>query len=186
MERTRELVSVRYIICRYPHFVIAIFFLVADVLRDLGVRSVNMENERPASTPQHEYLPALSTATSIRLIKLNVGSEDGEDIFLTMKTCDLNDKLRFAALSYTWGNPVAHPYAAAEPSRPIWIDNKRFLVTPNLWDALNVFRGYRLELVDLPGEDTPFWVDALCIDQSDVVECNQSSRAGCTQWLGRA
>lgn len=62
---------------------------------------------------------------------------------------------RFTALSYVWGSPDA--------PKSILVDGKtRFWVTQNLYDALRSLRR--------PDEARAFWIDAICINQSDPDE----------------
>ena len=121
------------------------------------------------STPSEEYLPPLPTATSIRLISLK-GSEEDSKIELSMETYDLSDEPVYVALSYTWGDPIKQPYTPAAPSMTVFVDGKEMLVTPNLYDALFWLRVGRFGKGDGPGDALPCWVDALCINQSDLAE----------------
>lgn len=115
-----------------------------------------------------ECLPPLKTSTSIRLIDLELG-EEGSDIMMSIDTYDLPDPPQYTALSYTWGDPLVHPYVAERPSRTVWIDTKPFLVTPNLYEALNHRRGWKLKIGTAK---TLLWVDAICINQDDLIERN--------------
>lgn len=70
------------------------------------------------------------------------------------------DLIKFRALSYTWGNP--------EPMSTIFVDNIAFKVRHNL---LLFLQRYRLEGHESSG-DQLIWIDALCIDQSNIAERN--------------
>ena len=63
-------------------------------------------------------------------------------------------KILYEALSYTWGEAVF--------SHPIQINDQAFSITSNLYSALTQLRK--------PDEDRYIWVDALCIDQSNLEE----------------
>ena len=66
------------------------------------------------------------------------------------------DSIPYMCLSYTWGKP--------NPSRWIVLNGKRTLVRLNLWDFLDVARAkFPLRW---------FWIDALCIDQTNIKERN--------------
>jgi hypothetical protein len=86
-------------------------------------------------------------------------------------------KFDFEALSYVWGTQKDPPI--------IQLNRTPFHVTQNLFDALHQLRFYDRTRV--------LWVDALCIDQTDVTEKNTQVRLMhrvCTQakqvigWLG--
>lgn len=64
--------------------------------------------------------------------------------------------LKYTALSYTWGNPLA--------TTPILVNGVETEVTLNLEAALRHIRK--------PEYDVILWVDALCINQNDVAEKN--------------
>lgn len=84
----------------------------------------------------------------------------------------------YEAISYTWGNSPA--------SRIITLDNQPFKVRPNLEDALESLR--------LQDRKRLIWVDAICIDQGNLLERqNQvaimrdiyANASAVTIWLGR-
>lgn len=66
---------------------------------------------------------------------------------------DLRSAGDYAALSYTWGKD--------DPSIPILVNKRVFLITENLYLALLHLR---------QREVTMLWVDALCINQDDLAE----------------
>ncbi|KAK4444264.1 HET-domain-containing protein [Podospora aff. communis PSN243] len=85
----------------------------------------------------------------------------------------------YAAVSYTWGDD--------EPSEFIYLDNQRFSVRPNLWSCLHYLGRDALR------SRTKLWVDAICINQNDMVERNSQVRrmdetysraAHVSVWLG--
>ncbi|KAG4437865.1 hypothetical protein IFR05_006667 [Cadophora sp. M221] len=86
---------------------------------------------------------------------------------------------RYIALSYVWGSP--------NPQRSITINNQPFPVGPNLYSALQHVR--------LEHAQRLVWVDAICINQSDIEERNwQVSKMGLiyraaesvVAWMGEA
>ncbi|KAH7381045.1 heterokaryon incompatibility protein-domain-containing protein [Cadophora sp. MPI-SDFR-AT-0126] len=91
-----------------------------------------------------EIQPASTKHTGLLSCSLEVRSLDDES-------------LKFDALSYVWGD--------AMQTMPIFIDNKVFLVTWNLYAALVSFRDNK-KIPDL------LWVDAICINQQDSLERN--------------
>lgn len=66
-------------------------------------------------------------------------------------------KIPYTAVSYTWGDEVA--------SEVIYLDNRRFLVRPNLWSCL-----YYLAKAAEKASWKYLWVDAICINQANDSE----------------
>ena len=66
------------------------------------------------------------------------------------------EPVKYMALSYCWGQ--------AQDKRPITINGRLFYVTANLRDALAALWKYDAGIT--------FWVDAICINQQDVIERN--------------
>ncbi|KAL2063864.1 hypothetical protein VTL71DRAFT_4358 [Oculimacula yallundae] len=92
---------------------------------------------------------------SIRILTLEPGSQDSE-IRCTRNEVQLHSKdgPTYEALSYVWGPP--------EPTSNILLSGHQHVVRANLFAAL---RRLRLEK-----EPRLLWVDALCINQSDIPE----------------
>ena len=65
----------------------------------------------------------------------------------------------YIALSYVWGNE--------EADKEIFIDGKPFKIRPNLFDFLN-FR--RKKMAKAQPALRPVFIDALCINQSNIAE----------------
>jgi hypothetical protein len=111
---------------------------------------------------------------------------------------ELDDEVEmvpYTALSYTWGPPDEGKY--------ILLNGKPFNVRENLWRFLKEAsnRGANASLKDVERErprsrqPTLFWIDAICIDQSQVEERNHqvammgriySEASGVLVWLGTA
>jgi hypothetical protein len=96
--------------------------------------------------------------------------------FLTQVSLD--DHPEYEALSYVWGDPNV--------ILPISIHGTEFGVTTSLESALRYLR-----LKDNPGR---LWIDAICINQSDVLERNHQVKnmklvyqaaSAVLAWLGR-
>jgi hypothetical protein len=66
------------------------------------------------------------------------------------------DQLQYTALSYVWGD--------ATYKQPISVNGKLFGITPNLHAALVYIRD--------ENKPVQLWVDAVCINQSDIDERN--------------
>jgi hypothetical protein len=103
----------------------------------------------------------------IRIITLFPGEKD------TPLVCELNisalpitcsiavaDMPKYEALSYVWG--------AQENLSTLTLNGQTYYITRNLESAL---RGIRF-----PDRPVVIWIDALCIDQTNVLECNTQVR----------
>lgn len=109
------------------------------------------------------YPESLGTE-SLRLATITINSDGIPS--LTLKAFEFSSPTRpeFHALSYTWnppyeGDPLRY---TEEDMRGILLNGSKFSVMPNLYDAF--FQLHR----SCP--DMPFWIDALCINQSDLQE----------------
>jgi hypothetical protein len=98
------------------------------------------------------YSPPLREGM-FRLVTLCAGSQS-ERIRCKLTESPLESPTPYNALSYVWGS-------RRDPGR-ILLDSQEYLVTRNLFEALKELR--------LPDSDKVLWVDALCINQSDIAE----------------
>lgn len=103
-----------------------------------------------------EYTPLASHTSSIRLIHLQP-SDCNSPVEVAVVEAPFGDKPKYEALSYTWGSDAAQ--------HDIRVDGKRFLVRPNLLEALMHLRGL--------SETRVLWIDAICINQADIEERNR-------------
>lgn len=94
-----------------------------------------------------------------RLLTLQPNSDESI-IKCDMQTYNHHDRPPYSALSYTWGPDIAHIN--------IEINGVKVSVRENLWDFLQQQR--------LHVNYGPFWIDALCIQQSKVHERNHQVR----------
>ncbi|OLN86730.1 Bifunctional purine biosynthetic protein ADE1-like protein 2 [Colletotrichum chlorophyti] len=111
------------------------------------------------SSYQYQPLPPIApegrTPPFTRLLFVQPGS--GEDPFEAyLQIVDIENAPPYEALSYTWGKPTD------EPRDYIWLQGYPLPIKPNLEDALRSLR--------LPAQVRRLWIDALCIDQSNVDE----------------
>jgi hypothetical protein len=104
----------------------------------------------------HHYAPLDESRHEIRVLDLQPGNFD-DDIKCRLRHVRLANTLEFSALSYTWGDPKVQ--------RPIIVDGDTIQVRINLFHALQYMR-------DISNVRT-FWIDALCINQTDVDERNK-------------
>ncbi|KFA56397.1 hypothetical protein S40293_05043 [Stachybotrys chartarum IBT 40293] len=98
----------------------------------------------------------------IRLLHLLPAGSD-EPINCNLTVVNLDDRPQYEALSYVWGKPAE----ASALKNSINLEGVNISVTPNLLSAL-----HRLRLPPSEGLRT-LWVDALCINQSDLDERSQ-------------
>ena len=99
-------------------------------------------------------LPPDPTKRQIRLLHLHRRGLVSE-IHANLKVVSLDDEPKYDALSYTWG--------ASTKGHTILLNGRfRLNITDNLHNALNRFRRR--------SEQPMLWVDAVCIDQSNIAE----------------
>ncbi|OZJ04814.1 hypothetical protein BZG36_02357 [Bifiguratus adelaidae] len=95
--------------------------------------------------------------TVVKFVSLLFNQEEWTDkVSCTLSVVSPNDKPVYEALSYVWGNP--------HDTVPIRLDGRIFQVTINLRKALRRLRRSKTRTL---------WVDAICINQSDINERNQ-------------
>lgn len=92
---------------------------------------------------------------SIRLLTLAGTNQDGLMGF-NLETTELTRACNFYALSYVWGSEFT--------GRSVCCNNGILKVTQNLHDALAALQGH------LKDDQTPIWIDAICINQTDNFE----------------
>lgn len=109
----------------------------------------------------------LRDTDSIRLLTLHLDNKDA-DIKVSIGIARLSAKPSFIALSYTWGSPVdeQHPSYSQYDMLKYYIscDGAGIAVGQNLYEALAQLREAQ--------EQSPLWIDAICIDQRNDEERN--------------
>ncbi|KAL2068382.1 hypothetical protein VTL71DRAFT_16480 [Oculimacula yallundae] len=123
-------------------------------------------NPLPEPNPPSNISPEGSEGTEgtphhcfIRLLTLLRGSEP-DVVKCTLQVTKLADAPPYEALSYVWGDP--------DPPDYIMCNGHRKSVTPNLGSALKHLR--------FRDRDRLMWIDALCINQNDLVERSSQVR----------
>jgi Heterokaryon incompatibility protein (HET) len=93
----------------------------------------------------------------IRLLRVFPAFRHSAPIVCDIRGCtlDVASSHAYRALSYFWGDPEAE-------KRPITLDGSTLMVQPNLESALRHLRSKVFPLI--------IWVDAICINQSDLKE----------------
>jgi hypothetical protein len=138
--------------------------------------------ERPfPSANQYPYKPLDPGRNEIRLLRLCEPFEVNDPISCTISHVSLDLNPKYEALSYTWCDRAGD----AQLNKKVLLGGHIVSVTWNLEAALRkLLRG---------DEERVFWIDALCINQTDVAERNEQvskmklvyQRAqGVASWLG--
>jgi len=103
----------------------------------------------------------------------------GDCVQCSVTTHSLDQTPDFEALSYTWGDPARR--------RSILCNQKSLQVGYNLWEAFQHLR--------YPDRSRTMWIDAICINQADIVERGEQVQlmdkiyrqaASVIVWLGAA
>ncbi|TRX93625.1 hypothetical protein FHL15_005597 [Xylaria flabelliformis] len=100
----------------------------------------------------YKYLSRLE-ASNIRVLSIQPGLEESP-LECQLEERNLESDVIEEALSYVWGEPIL--------DKAIDVDGKSFRVTANLY---NILRSLRCQ--DVPRK---IWIDAICINQSDLDE----------------
>ncbi|KAK3308365.1 heterokaryon incompatibility protein-domain-containing protein [Chaetomium strumarium] len=122
----------------------------------------------------YRYLPLRPHLKEIRLLTLFPASADTAAPRCSLATHTLGDPLipSYSALSYVWGNPAT---TSGNPHNHnvIHLDGHPFAVTANLLSALRHLRPPATGTSSTSTQSIVLWVDAVCINQSDLDERSQ-------------
>jgi hypothetical protein len=105
----------------------------------------------------YRYSPLDSSDEEIRLLHLSPGTKD-EQASVKISYASLQDRPRYLALSYVWGE-------GAKRTHSVSVNGRQLHVTESLLHALEHLRN-----MQGPDARIPFWIDALCIDQDNDSE----------------
>lgn len=98
------------------------------------------------------------TASEFRILTLNPANDKRDDVYCTLERASLghnaSNRADYEALSYVWGD--------TEEGRLVYVNGRPLPITPNLDIALRYLR--------YPSEPCRLWIDAICIDQSNLSE----------------
>ncbi|TGJ80421.1 hypothetical protein E0Z10_g8341 [Xylaria hypoxylon] len=127
----------------------------STIFRLVGPKKVKPK-KNVTEEPESPLYQPITGKKEIRLLTLEPGQPDDE-IQCNLFNVKLSWRTRYEALSYTWGDP--------QVTTPIKLSGHDVEVTSNLHSALK----------DLRYTDKPrnLWVDAVCINQSDLKEKGQ-------------
>ena len=114
-------------------------------------------SKRPTSSSSSTIYNRLEDSDEIRLLYLHPYSHGQNDIITcSIKHVKLFEVPKYEALSYMWGPKGEF--------KSISVEANTCFVMENLWSALSHLR--------LKDEVRVLWIDAICINQDDVVERN--------------
>ncbi|TVY30682.1 Heterokaryon incompatibility protein 6,OR allele [Lachnellula hyalina] len=106
-------------------------------------------------TQKFTYKPLSRAQDSIRLLRLKPAANPNSLIHCSLFHTSLSEAPPYVALSYCWGERAG--------AQQVYLEDELITVTPNLKQALQRLR-------PPSGEDLVLWVDAICINQSDIHE----------------
>ena len=134
-----------------------------------------------AMQTEYEY-QELPDSDSVRLLLVHHSSDATSQLLCSFSVTSLAEPATYTALSYSWG---MQNDGDASLCCNIFIDGVRKPVTRNLFDGLMRLRD--------PSQDLGVWIDAVCIDQNNMVERSSqvamisriyASAQHVTIWLG--
>jgi hypothetical protein len=103
---------------------------------------------------RYAYVPLDPVAKEIRLIVLHASEDPNETVKIHLAHAPMKTDVGYQAISYTWGKN--------EATKDIIVTGQLFAVTESLERFLRVIRG--------PKNPVVLWIDAICIDQSNIFE----------------
>jgi hypothetical protein len=119
----------------------------------------------PDTKQDHFHHSQLPGSRYTRLLRINQGDTESISISITLHAFPLEQLPEYEALSYTWGKAILadNEEDNNDPGTEfeIFVNSEPFIITENLYDGLSELRK------DVTGY---LWVDALCIDQTNVDE----------------
>lgn len=119
--------------------------------------------ERFAETGSFNYAPLSEQCKEIRLINILPGSfYDDVRVSIEHRMLDTGDLPEYWALSYVWGSTDDICFVTVEDGTKPAVSSATVAVTQNLLSALRHIRSQFNEGV--------YWIDAICINQRDVME----------------
>ena len=151
-----------------PASIILSMFLLLLIMDNLSYYAESQPRTssdlRHASIPsQYQYTP-LHGSRLIRLLTILPAAKHDDPLHCSLSTVDIDDNPSCEALSYTWGDPfgVENPYYGQCSSREVMIGRRRLPIMLTLHEVLLQLRSC--------GFIGKLWADAICINQSDVLE----------------
>ena len=115
------------------------------------------------------YSPLPKDTPHFRLLRRIPNQSKTTSCFELKEFSLTEDRPQYHALSYTWGCPFPNDHPLADDvdwetaGNVIEVNGRSFSIRQNLADVLNEFH-------DLPHGDKWTWIDAICINQSNLEE----------------
>lgn len=103
----------------------------------------------------YAYEPIPTSRRMIRIATLHPDRDTKTALHLSIGPAALDETPQYSSLSYVWGS--------GEKTHSIILNGNRFLVNKNLYTALWHIHGKLCAK-----EPLRIWIDALCINQSDI------------------
>lgn len=122
--------------------------------RGLRVKFLELAGKINETTPEHsnfKHQPLDLSNQQIRLLRMDASKA----ISCSTQHVDLGNNPMYKALSYTWGDPF--------PTRKISINEQPLIIRENLYRFLETIKS---------DQETLWWIDQICIDQSNIHERN--------------
>ena len=124
---------------------------------DNGELNPSVSKASQESHPVFQRLPPPEGSRDyIRLLRVLPAESSEDPLVCALSAASLDEKPEYAALSYTWGEPIF--------DHKITLNGSPFMISTNLHDALRTFRDRKHQVI---------WVDAVCINQSNFDERNR-------------
>ncbi len=118
-------------------------------------------------TELFQYQPLDVDIQEIRLVRIEPSEKTSAHLGLTVEHFPLASAPPYCALSYTWGAPyrdLSPEWDQPSATHTIHLNGFEFQVRWNLHAAMTSLSKHTAEMM---------WIDALCIDQSNISERNQ-------------
>jgi hypothetical protein len=117
----------------------------------------------------YPYKPLSKARKEIRVLRIDK-AKPGKRIQCTLRHISMRTKPKYVALSYTWDNPFGKADQVEEHGEEIFINKRPFHTAKTLPVRYNLACALRT----LPrGRLHWYWIDAICLNQSDVAERNE-------------
>lgn len=119
-----------------------------------------------ADTGSFVYAPLSEQWREIRLITILPGYfDDDVRVSIEHRRLETDDPPEYWALSYVWGSTDDHSFVTVEDGTNPAVSSAKIAITQNLLSALQHIRGQF--------NQSMYWIDAICINQRNVVERGQ-------------